>query len=68
MNALAKQVVFVGDRGMITSARIREDMAEDKGLIGLPRYAPPPFRNWQWMELYSRRCLMPPTGRQIQPS
>jgi transposase len=27
-----KQVVFVGDRGMITSARIREDMAEDKGL------------------------------------
>jgi transposase len=27
-----KQVVFVGDRGMITSARIREDMADDKGL------------------------------------
>jgi len=27
-----KQVVFVGDRGMITSARIREDMVEDKGL------------------------------------
>jgi len=27
-----KQVVFVGDRGMITSARIREDLADDKGL------------------------------------
>ena len=27
-----KHVVFVGDRGMITSARIREDMADDKGL------------------------------------
>jgi transposase len=27
-----KQVVFVGDRGMITSARIREDMADDQGL------------------------------------
>ena len=27
-----KQVVLVGDRGMITSARIREDMADDKGL------------------------------------
>jgi len=27
-----KQVVFVGDRGMITSARIREDLADDQGL------------------------------------
>lgn len=27
-----KQVVFVGDRGMITSARIREDLAGDNGL------------------------------------
>jgi transposase len=27
-----KQVIFVGDRGMITSARIREDFAEDQGL------------------------------------
>src|SRR5450755_1491969 len=27
-----KQVVFVGDRGMITSARIREDLADDKGM------------------------------------
>ena len=27
-----KPVVFVGDRGMITSARLREDLAGDKGL------------------------------------
>jgi len=27
-----KQVVFVGDRGMITSARIRQDMTGDEGL------------------------------------
>jgi transposase len=27
-----KQVVFVGDRGMITSARLREDFADDTGL------------------------------------
>ena len=27
-----KQVVFIGDRGMITSARIREDMADDQGV------------------------------------
>jgi hypothetical protein len=27
-----KQVVFVGDRGMITTARLREDFADDKGL------------------------------------
>lgn len=27
-----KQLVFVGDRGMITSARIREDLADDQGL------------------------------------
>ena len=27
-----KQVVFVGDRGMTTSARIREDLADDQGL------------------------------------
>ena len=27
-----KQVVFVGDRGMITSARIREDFADEDGL------------------------------------
>jgi transposase len=27
-----KEVIFVGDRGMITSARIREDFSEDQGL------------------------------------
>ena len=39
------RVVLVGDRGMLTAARLREDVAPG-AWTGSPRCAPPKSRSW----------------------
>ena len=49
------RVVLVGDRGMLTSARIREDLAGVEACAGSPPCAPPPSGN----SSPTKRCTPP---------
>jgi hypothetical protein len=56
------EVVVVGDRGMLTQARIEQELRQYRGWSGSPRCAPARFRSWSAMVPYSCRCLTRPTS------